>query len=90
MDSANAISLHAPPVAYPELPPTGGKVGPEPEDFVVDEVPLSPSFRPNPRPLREQGLPGPGERCWYYDAREGAYAELIEKSDALVGSGDTP
>ncbi|HVY28760.1 MAG TPA: tRNA pseudouridine(13) synthase TruD [Polyangiaceae bacterium] len=40
MDSANAISLHAPPVAYPELPPTGGKVGPEPEDFVVDEVPL--------------------------------------------------
>ena len=61
---------------------------------VVDEVPLSPSFRPNPRPLREQGLPAPGDRCWYYDAREGAYAELIEKSDsddpALVGLGDKP
>lgn len=40
MDSANAISLHEPPVAYPDVPPTGGKVGPEPEDFVVDEVPL--------------------------------------------------
>jgi tRNA pseudouridine13 synthase len=31
---------HAPPVAYPDLPPIGGRVGPEPEDFVVDEVPL--------------------------------------------------
>ena len=57
---------------------------------VVDEVPLSPSFRPNPRPLREQGLPAAGERCWYYDAREGAYAALIDTSDALVGSGDKP
>jgi tRNA pseudouridine13 synthase len=34
-----SISLHAPPVAYPDLPPVGGKVGPEPEDFLVDELP---------------------------------------------------
>ena len=34
-----SISLHLPPVAFPELPPVGGRVGPEPEDFLVDEVP---------------------------------------------------
>lgn len=34
------VTPHAPPVAYPDLPPTGGRVGPEPEDFRVDEVPL--------------------------------------------------
>jgi tRNA pseudouridine13 synthase len=33
------ISLHAPPVFFPELPPIGGKVGPEPEDFTVEEIP---------------------------------------------------
>ncbi len=38
-ETAPTISLHNPPVAYPELPPTGGKVGPDPEDFLVDEVP---------------------------------------------------
>jgi len=32
-------ALHNPPVAFPDLPPVGGKVGPEPEDFLVDEVP---------------------------------------------------
>lgn len=34
-----APALHEPPVAYPDLPPVGGRVGPEPEDFRVDEVP---------------------------------------------------
>jgi tRNA pseudouridine13 synthase len=34
------ITPHIPPVAYPELAPVGGRVGPEPEDFQVDEVPL--------------------------------------------------
>ena len=38
-ERAPAISLHQPPVAYPDLPPVGGRVGPEPEDFLVDEVP---------------------------------------------------
>lgn len=38
-NTARSISLHVPPVAYPDLPPVGGQVGPEPEDFVVDEVP---------------------------------------------------
>jgi tRNA pseudouridine13 synthase len=33
------VTLHEPPVAYPDLPPVGGRVGPEPEDFRVDEVP---------------------------------------------------
>jgi tRNA pseudouridine13 synthase len=33
-------SLHEPPVAYPDLPPVGGRVGAEPEDFQVDELPL--------------------------------------------------
>jgi tRNA pseudouridine13 synthase len=31
--------LHTPPVLHPELLPIGGKVGPEPEDFTVDELP---------------------------------------------------
>lgn len=39
MAAARAIALHTPPVAFPELPPVGGKLGPEPEDFLVDEVP---------------------------------------------------
>ena len=39
VSAAPAISLHNPPVAFPDLPPVGGKVGPEPEDFLVDEVP---------------------------------------------------
>jgi len=37
--AARSVALHDPPVAYPDLPPVGGKVGPEPEDFLVDEVP---------------------------------------------------
>ena len=37
--AARSVALHTPPVAYPDLPPVGGKVGPEPEDFLVDEVP---------------------------------------------------
>jgi len=39
VDSTRSISLHAPPVAFPDLPPVGGRVGPEPEDFLVDELP---------------------------------------------------
>ena len=42
VDSASAarsVVLHDPPVAYPDLPPVGGKIGSEPEDFLVDEVP---------------------------------------------------
>jgi tRNA pseudouridine13 synthase len=42
LDTASAaplVTLHTPPVRYPDLPPVGGKVGPEPEDFLVDEVP---------------------------------------------------
>jgi tRNA pseudouridine13 synthase len=30
----------APPFAFPELASVGGRIGPEPEDFVVDEIPL--------------------------------------------------
>jgi tRNA pseudouridine13 synthase len=41
LDNADktAVTPHHPPVACPELPPSGGRVGPEPEDFRVDEVP---------------------------------------------------
>jgi tRNA pseudouridine13 synthase len=39
-DAGPRITPHTPPVAYPDLPPIGGKVGAEPEDFLVDEVPL--------------------------------------------------
>ncbi len=40
VDFAPAIGVHCPLPTYPELPPIGGSVGPEPEDFRVDEVPL--------------------------------------------------
>lgn len=42
MESANPgfAAIHLPPIAYPELPPIGGKVGGAPEDFRVEEVPL--------------------------------------------------
>lgn len=36
---AHDVRGHEPPVAYPELAPVGGRVGPEPEDFLVEEVP---------------------------------------------------
>jgi tRNA pseudouridine13 synthase len=36
---ARDVRVHEPPVAYPELPAVGGRVGPEPEDFLVDELP---------------------------------------------------
>ncbi len=42
-ETVSTISLHTPPVAYPELAPTGGKVGPDPEDFLVDEMPAYPA-----------------------------------------------
>jgi tRNA pseudouridine13 synthase len=42
-EGAPAISLHQPPVAYPDLPPVAGRVGPEPEDFLVDELPAYPA-----------------------------------------------
>lgn len=36
---SRGLAVHEPPVAYPDLPPVGGRVGPEPEDFRVEEVP---------------------------------------------------
>jgi tRNA pseudouridine13 synthase len=38
----NLTSL-VPPLAFAELTPIGGRIGPEPEDFRVDEVPLYPA-----------------------------------------------
>jgi len=38
-----AASLHEPPVLYPDLAPVLARVGPLPEDFVVEEVPLYPA-----------------------------------------------
>lgn len=39
VETAPQVALHLPPVLEPELPPVGGRVGPEPEDFQVDELP---------------------------------------------------
>jgi tRNA pseudouridine13 synthase len=43
VSAAHSVSLHNPPVAFPDLPPVGGRVGAEPEDFLVDEVPAYPA-----------------------------------------------
>jgi tRNA pseudouridine13 synthase len=39
VEASPRAQVHEPPVAHPELPPVGGRVGPDPEDFVVDELP---------------------------------------------------
>jgi len=42
-DASGAAALRVPaelPFEHPDLPALGGRIGPEPEDFVVDEVPL--------------------------------------------------
>jgi tRNA pseudouridine13 synthase len=42
-EATNSGALRAPaelPFEHPDLPALGGQIGPEPEDFVVDEVPL--------------------------------------------------
>jgi tRNA pseudouridine13 synthase len=36
----NDFSLTVPPITTEDLPETGGAIGPEPEDFQVDEIPL--------------------------------------------------
>jgi tRNA pseudouridine13 synthase len=46
----SAVRPHEPP-PFAELPPAGGAIGPEPADFVVDEVPAYP-------------LSGSGEHLW--------------------------
>jgi tRNA pseudouridine13 synthase len=43
VETKSGVQLHEPAVAHPDLPPIGGRVGPEPEDFVVDEVPAYPA-----------------------------------------------
>ncbi|HEY6080955.1 MAG TPA: tRNA pseudouridine(13) synthase TruD [Polyangiaceae bacterium] len=43
MDIAEARTPHAPPVFCSDLLPVGGRVGPEPEDFQVDELPAYPA-----------------------------------------------
>jgi putative long chain acyl-CoA synthase len=45
---------------------------------VVDEIPVTTWYRPLTGPLRDQGIPEPGEgvRAWYLDARRGDYRPL--------------
>ncbi len=40
VETGAGLLPHSPLLAYPDLGPSGGRVGPEPEDFQVDEVPL--------------------------------------------------
>ena len=43
VETSPAVTLHEPGLARPDLPPVGGRVGPEPEDFLVDELPAYPA-----------------------------------------------
>jgi tRNA pseudouridine13 synthase len=43
VETTPQVTLHFPPVAAPDLPPVGGRVGPDPEDFLVDELPAYPA-----------------------------------------------
>ncbi len=46
---------------------------------VVDSIPVGSSYRPKPGPLREAGLPMPGERTFFYDDAAGEYAVLTDE-----------
>jgi tRNA pseudouridine13 synthase len=43
VETTPQTTLHLTPVAAPDLPPVGGRVGPDPEDFLVDELPAYPA-----------------------------------------------
>jgi putative long chain acyl-CoA synthase len=43
---------------------------------IVDQIPLTPSYRPLSTTLREAGLPTPGKRTWYHDHTDGHYRPL--------------
>ncbi|MFH5211982.1 acyl-CoA synthetase [Antrihabitans sp. NCIMB 15449] len=46
---------------------------------IVDQIPVSSTFRPSARELRTAGLPKPGPTTWCYDGHDGAYKELTEE-----------
>ncbi|TSD98018.1 AMP-binding protein [Skermania sp. ID1734] len=58
-------------------------------DFVqiVDDIPVSPSFRPSASSLREEGVPQPGYRSWYFDNESQTYQVLTDavRNDFLDG-----
>jgi putative long chain acyl-CoA synthase len=45
---------------------------------VVDAIPLTTWYRPNPAPLAAEGVPKPSEQAWCWDAERGRYTELTE------------
>ena len=81
------ITPHAPPVAYPDLAPVGGRVGPEPEDFQVDEVPAYAAsgkgehqyVRVRKRLLTTPDMVRRVARAAGVNEREGGYAGLKDK-----------
>ncbi len=40
---------------------------------VVDDIPLTPSYRPLSSALQDAGLPGPADTTWYHDLTDGHY-----------------
>ncbi|WP_371830473.1 AMP-binding protein [Antrihabitans cavernicola] len=49
---------------------------------VVDNIAVSPSFRPRVAPLSAAGLPAPSDRAWYYDNYDGTYKVF---TDSVAG-----
>lgn len=55
--------------------------------YVVDEIPLSSSFRPDAAGVRASGLPKLGDRTWCYDRPSGSYQVMTEPAAAgMFGS----
>jgi putative long chain acyl-CoA synthase len=55
---------------------------------VVDEIPVTTWFRPLTRPLREAGLPQPGDgRAWYLDRGGRRYRPLTEAARKRLSGG---
>jgi putative long chain acyl-CoA synthase len=50
--------------------------------YVVDEIPVGPSYRPDIGAVRASGLPKLGDRTWCYDRSTGSYQVLTEPAAA--------
>jgi len=53
---------------------------------VVDEIPVTTWYRPNPAKLAEAGVPPAGEQAWYYDVNEDSYLPLTETARQRLAS----
>lgn len=53
----------------------------------VDEIGVSPSYRPRVGPISAEGIPDPSDRAWFFDNFDGTYKEFTpDVADRLRGA----